>query len=70
MKFRMAAFCALADITAEISGFTVDEGMGSFPLYIRNVMSGRKERAKGMIPYLLDLIITDGDHLPSNQKGC
>lgn len=70
MKFRMTAVCALADIAAEISGFTVDEGTGSFQLYIRNVMSTRKERAKGKIPYLLNLIITDGAHLPSNQKDC
>ena len=68
MKLRMSTVGTLTDVTAEVSGFTVHDGMRSFPLHIGNVMSGRKKRRKGMIPDLLYFIVTDGDHLPSDQK--
>lgn len=70
MKLRMSTVGTLTDVTAEVPGFTVHDGMGSFQLHIRNVMSGGKERSKGMIPDLLYFIVTDENHLPSNQKEC
>ncbi len=65
MKLCMAAIGAPADVAAEISGFTVYNGTGGFLLYIGYVMSGRTERVIGVVPYLLDFIITDGNHLRS-----
>ena len=68
MKLHMTTVGALTDVVAKIPGFAVHNGLCSFQLHIGNVMPGRKERIKRMIPYLLNLIIIDGNHLPSGQK--
>lgn len=68
MKRHMTTVGALTDVAAKISGFTVHNGLCSFQLHIRNGMPGRKEGIKRMIPYLLNLIIIDGNHLLSSQK--
>ncbi len=68
MKLHMTAVGALTNVAAKNPGFAVHNGLCSFQLDIRNVMSGRTERSKRMIPYLLDLIIIDGNHLPSSQR--
>lgn len=66
MKLRMSTVCTLADTRTERSGFAVHNGARCFPLYIGQVLTERIERMK---PYLLNLIITDRDHLRSDQMG-
>ena len=68
MKLHMTTVGAPTDVASKIPGFAVHNGLCCSHLHIRNVMPGRKERIKRMIPYLLNLIIIDGDHLPSGQK--
>lgn len=68
MKLRMTAIGTLADVTAKISRLTVDNGTGSLMLDIRYIVSRREEGIKRILPNLLDFIITDGNHLPSNQR--
>lgn len=70
VKFSMAAIKTPADVAAKSSGFAVYNGAGGFLLYIRQMLSGRTEILIRKVPYLLDLVITDGNHLPSNRTDC
>ena len=69
VKISMSAVLAYAYVAAEFSGFTVKDGMGSFPLDIRLMISGRTEVLIRKIPYLLDLGIMHASVLPYGQKG-
>ena len=65
----MSALHAFADIDSELAGFTSQDGAGSFFLLFGLEMSGAAVILIGILPDLLDLKVTQGNHLRSGQKG-
>lgn len=57
MKFNMSAIRTLADVDSEFPGFTVQDGLYSFYLNIRQVMFLREECIIRKFKHLTDAIL-------------
>lgn len=68
VELHVSAFPALADIDAKPAGLAGEDRAGSFSLFIRLEMSGLTVILIGILPYLLDLEVTQWNHLRSGQK--
>ena len=69
VELYVSAFHALTDIDSEPAGLTCQDGAGSFPLFFRLEMSGLAVIFIRILPDLLDLEVTQWNHLRSGQKG-
>lgn len=69
MELHMSAFGAFADVNAKPAGFTGEDGTGSFLVFIGLKMTGVTVILVRILPDLLDLKVTQGNHLRSGQKG-
>ena len=69
VELHMSAFGAFADVNAKPAGFTGEDGTGSFLVFIGLKMTGVTVILVRILPDLLDLKVTQGNHLRSGQKG-
>ena len=69
VELHMSAFGAFADVNAKPAGFTGEDGTGSFLVFIGLKITGVTVILVRILPDLLDLKVTQGNHLRSGQKG-
>ena len=67
MELQMSAVGALGNIGTQFSGFTVEDGRGSFPLDIRLVNARSRILQIRAFPDALDLRAIHGSSLPAGQ---
>lgn len=68
VEFHMAAGSTLAGIDTKLAGFAGQDRTGSFLMFFRLEMCRCAVIRIGSFPDLLDLEVTQGNHLLSGQK--
>lgn len=68
MEFHMSAVHTPDHIDSKFSGFTVQDGTGSFPADVRLERVLTAVLRIGLFKYFPDPVFTHGIHLPGNQK--
>lgn len=68
VDFHVPAIGTLAEVTAKFAGFAVQDGAGSFFLYIGQERRLCRIGFKSRFKYLADLVATHDIHPPCGQK--